>query len=224
MATAVPKYRVWDLPSRLSHWTIAGLVLLQFGSGLFELLPMSVHIWCGYLLLAVVLFRILWGFFGSQSARFSTFLRGPAAVIRYARTIPSEKPSHWPGHNPLGGWSVVLLLALTLVQVVSGLFAGHAGEPAGPLANIADRDLAHALHDLHESLFWLLMVLVVVHVAAGVFYWLHKRENLIGPMFGNGRLGLPDDPRLQFAGSGRALLLFAISVAAVAAVVTLGDG
>lgn len=222
MTETLARYRVWDLPSRLSHWAIAILVIVQFASGLFELLPMSAHIWCGYALLVVVLFRILWGFFGSQSARFVNFLQGPGAVLRYGRTLLSEAPSRWPGHNPLGGWSVVLLLALTLVQAITGLFTGHAGEPAGPLALTADHDLAHALHDLHESLFWFLLLLVVLHIAAGLFYLLHKNENLIGPMFGDGRLPLTTDPRLSFAGMGRAVLLFAFCVAAVAIVVLMG--
>lgn len=224
MKTELPRYRVWDLPSRLSHWLLAVLILIQFASGLFELLPMSAHVWGGYMLLVVVLFRILWGFWGSQSARFSTFLRGPAAVVCYSRTIASEKPSHWPGHNPLGGWSIVLLLGLTLVQSITGLFAQKIGEVAGPLATRVDRDTAQTLHDLHEWLHWILLMFIVIHVIAALFYLLHKRENLIGPIFGKGRLSLSSDPQLRFAGSGRALLLLSISVALVAAVVVLGNG
>src|SRR5690606_8782207 len=117
-------YPVWDLPTRLSHWAIALLVLAQFGSGLFGILPMDSHLWCGYALLVALLFRILWGFVGSRSARFSHFLRGPGAVAAYARTLFSPQPSRWPGHNPLGGWSIVLMLALALAQCVTGLFTG----------------------------------------------------------------------------------------------------
>ena len=217
------RHRVWDLPSRLSHWAIALLVFAQFSSGLFELLPMSTHLWCGYALIVVVLFRILWGFFGSDSARFSRFLRGPSAVLRYARSLSSAQPSHWPGHNPIGGWSVVLLLAFTLVQAVSGLFAGKIGDLMGPLAGRVDRDLSHALNDLHESFVWLLLLLVTTHIGAGLFYLLHKRENLIAPMFGNGRLPLEHDPNVRFASSLRALSLLSLSAIVVMALVRWGE-
>lgn len=222
-ANGASRYRVWDLPSRLSHGAIVTLVFAQFASGLFELLPMSTHLWCGYALLVVVLFRILWGFFGSESARFSRFLRGPIEVLRYARTLPSTMPSHTPGHNPLGGWSVVLLLGFTLVQAGSGLFAGKPGDLMGPLANRFGRDLSHALNDLHEAFVWLLLMLVVTHIGAGLFYLLHKRENLITPMFGDGRLPLPTDPEIRFASGARAWTVLAISVTTVGAVVALGN-
>ncbi len=217
-----PRYRVWDLPSRLSHWAIVILMFAQIASGLFELLPMSTHLWCGYALLVVLIFRVLWGFFGSDSARFSRFLRGPAAVLRYARTLPSTNPSHFPGHNPLGGWSVVLLLSFGLVQAVSGLFAGRPGDLVGPLVGRVSRDVSHAMEDLHESFVWLLVLLILVHIGAGLFYLLHKRENLISPMFGDGRLPLANDPAIRFAGAARAWLLLGLSVLMVAAVVGSG--
>jgi len=221
--TAGPRYRVWDMPSRLSHGAIVILVFIQFASGLLELLPMSLHLWCGYALLAVVIFRILWGFIGSESARFSRFLRGPADMLRYARTLPSTTPSHTPGHNPLGGWSVVFLLGFTLVQALSGLFAGRPGDLVGPLVGRVGRDVSHALNDLHESFVWLLVLLVLMHVGAGLFYLIHKRENLIAPMFGDGRLPLPTDPAIRFASSGRAWALLVLSVLMVAAAVVLGN-
>jgi cytochrome b len=222
MTNQLQQYRVWDLPSRLSHWAIVILVFIQFASGLVELLPMSIHLWCGYALIVVLLFRILWGFFGSDSARFSRFLRGPSAVLRYARTLGSATPSHWPGHNPVGGWSVVLLLGLTLVQSISGLFAEKVGEITGPLVNRVARDTAHAFEELHESLYWFLMIVIVLHVTAALYYRLHKQENLIGPMFGDGRLPLRLDPAIRFAGPTRALALLALSVIAVVAVAMMG--
>src|SRR5690606_30899698 len=85
------RFPVWDLPTRLSHWAIAVLVLVQFGSGLFEVLPMAWHLWCGYALLVALLFRVLWGFVGSPSARFGRFLHGPSALADYARRLFEPK-------------------------------------------------------------------------------------------------------------------------------------
>jgi cytochrome b len=211
-------YPVWDLPTRLSHWAIALLVLAQFGSGLFGILPMDSHLWCGYALLVALLFRIMWGFVGSRSARFSHFLRGPGAVAAYARTLFSPQPSRWPGHNPLGGWSIVLMLALALAQCVTGLFTG-AIDLSGPLAERVARSTARAAGDWHELLYWPLLLLVLLHISAALFHLLHKGENLVKPIFGHGRLALERDPGLAFAGPLRALLVLAIALGVVAAVV-----
>lgn len=215
------RYRVWDLPTRLSHWAIAVLVVVQFATGLFGLLPMDWHLWCGYALLAVLLFRIVWGFVGSRSALFGQFLRGPGAVASYAHTLFDPKPSRWPGHNPLGGWSIVLMLSLMLAQSLTGLFS-ESIDLAGPLAASVDRATARAAEDWHGLLYWPLLLLVLVHIAAGVFHLLHKRENLIAPIFGDGKLELERDPALSFAGSIRALVVLAIAIAVVVLIARQG--
>lgn len=212
------RYRVWDLPTRLSHWAIAVLVVTQFASGLFGLLPMRWHLWCGYALLVVLLFRIVWGFVGSQSARFGQFLRGPGAVASHARTLLDPRPSRWPGHNPLGGWSILLMLSLMLTQSLTGLFT-ESMDLAGPLAASVDRATARAAEDWHGLLYWPLLLLVLVHIAAGLFHLLYKRENLIAPIFGDGRLELERDPALGFAGVVRALVVLAIAIGVVAWIV-----
>ena len=218
------RHRVWDLPSRLSHWALAILILAQFASGLFDLLPMSLHVWGGYAVLAVALFRVLWGFFGSESARFSHFLRGPADIVRYVRSLGRPADGYHVGHNPMGGWSVVALLAITLAQAGTGLFTGRAGAPLRDLVDGLGRGTGRALADVHEWLYWFLLRLVLAHVAAAVFYLVVRRQNLIVPMFGDGRVPLARDPALRFAGAGRALVLLAISVAAVAAAVVVRNG
>ena len=216
--TAPQRYRVWDLPTRLSHWAIALLVTVQFGSGLFGVLPMDWHLWCGYALLVALLFRVVWGFVGSSSARFGRFVRGPGAVAAYARRLFDPSPSRWPGHNPLGGWSIVLMLALALAQSLTGLFS-ESIDLAGPLAASVDRATSRAAGDWHGWLYWPLLLLVLLHIGAGLFHLLHKRENLIAPIFGDGRLPLDDDPAFVFAGPGRALLVLAAALAVVAALV-----
>src|SRR5262249_12671645 len=111
---------VWDLPTRMFHWLLVVLVALQFATAEFHLLDMRWHFWFGYATLALVLFRVLWGVFGSQTSRFADFVRGPTAVWGYLRSLaPAPKPI---GHNPLGGWSVLAMLTCLLLQSVTGLF------------------------------------------------------------------------------------------------------
>lgn len=222
VADAQPQLKhrfVWDRPTRLSHWALAVLLPVQFVTGLTGLLPKIVHLWCGYVLLTVLLFRLLWGLFGSDSARFARFLRGPKATFAYLRQLPEPRPSYWPGHNPIGAWSVLILLGLTLAQSLSGLFARQYRGIAGPLADTVSRDLARALSDPHDWLYWLLLLWILVHIGAALYHLRHKRENLIRPIFGDGRLPLPNEPDLHFAGMGRAWLLLAVSAALVAAIV-----
>ncbi len=211
-------YPVWDWPTRLCHWGLVIGLFAQFASGLFGWLPMTSHLWLGYALLVVVLFRLVWGFVGSDSARFARFLRGPGAVAAYLRTLGSEKPTRWPGHNPLGGWSSVALLVLTLLQSVTGLFSSRRGGIDGPLLHLVSRDVALWLDDLHGMLHWPLLLLVLLHIAAGLWYLLRKRENRIGPIFAHGRLDLDADPGLRTAGTHRALIVLAIVVLVVASI------
>lgn len=215
-------FRVWDLPTRLSHWALVVLLLIQFASGLFGLLSMQVHLWGGYALLVVLLFRVLWGLCGSDSARFTHFLRGPRTTLGYLRRLPEPGPAYWPGHNPVGAWSILLLLGLSLAQSFTGLFAREYGGVAGALADRAGRELSRNMNELHQWLYWLLLLWILIHVGAALFHLLHKRENLIVPIFSHGRLPLPADPGLRFAGAVRAWLLMAISLAVVGAIIVFG--
>ena len=206
------RYPVWDWPTRLCHWGLVIGLFAQFASGLFGWLPMASHLWLGYALLVVVLFRLIWGFVGSDSARFRRFLQGPAAVAAYLRSLGSNKPTRWPGHNPLGGWSSVALLTLTLLQSITGLFSSRRGEVDGPLMHLVSRDAALWLDDLHGMLHWPLLLLVLLHIAAGFWYLLRKREDRIGPIFSDGRMVLNADPQLRAVGIRRALLVLAVAL------------
>ena len=117
---AVRRY-VWDVPTRIFHWAV--VVLLGFSWWCAETERMEWHYKSGLTLCALVLFRIAWGFAGSSTARFARFVRSPKAVWRYLRPGVDESPALSLGHNPLGGWSVLLLLAVLTIQIVSGLFA-----------------------------------------------------------------------------------------------------
>lgn len=169
--------RVWDLPVRLFHWSLVLLVpALWWTAGNDR---MDLHIMLGEIMLGLILFRLLWGLLGSSTARFASFVKGPGAVLRYLRGNGRSF-----GHNPLGGWSVVAMLLVLAVQVGLGLFASDEdGIYYGPLSrHMPDLDSAHALAERHETFFWVLVALIVLHVLAVLWYWLARRDNLVAPM------------------------------------------
>ncbi len=174
--------RVWDLPTRLFHWALVALVATSFVTGKVGGNAMTWHLYSGYAILALVAFRIVWGFVGGRESRFATFLKGPGAVLRYARTLADRAAPRHAGHNPLGGWSVVLMIASLATQAGTGLFASDDIFVEGPLAakvSGATVALATRIHNWNQ---WVLIVLVSLHVAAIAFYALFKRENLVRPM------------------------------------------
>lgn len=168
--------RIWDLPVRLFHWAIVLLVPALWATHQWEL--MDVHILLGEIMLGLVLWRLLWGVLGSSTARFASFVRGPAAVLRYLRGGGKAF-----GHNPLGGWSVVAMLLLLAVQVGLGLFA--IDEDAlfgGPLSHLVSYDAARTLAERHETIFWVLVGLIALHVGAILWYRIARRDDLVTPM------------------------------------------
>jgi len=174
--------RVWDLPVRLVHWVIVVLMAVSWSTAEYDWIEW--HKVSGYSMLAVVSFRLYWGFRGSTTARFKQFVRGPAAVVRHARSLFSrpERTAEL-GHSPLGGWNVIAMLLLLLVQVCLGLFAIDVyGIESGPLADWVSFDTGRRIARLHQSVFNLLCVFVSLHVVAILGYLFFRRENLILPM------------------------------------------
>jgi cytochrome b len=140
----------------------------------------SLHQWFGYGVVFLLLFRLLWGFFGSSTARFASFVKGPAAVVTYVRSR-----FRWiaPGHTPLGALSVLALLGLLLVIVASGLIAiDEDGFFSGPLSHLVGLSTSDAAREWHEEAFDVLEILVVLHIAAILLYRLLAGLNLLGPM------------------------------------------
>jgi cytochrome b len=167
---------VWDLPTRATHGLLAILIPFSWWSAKSDHLPW--HRMSGYVILGLLVFRLIWGFVGSPTARFAQFLKGPAAVARYVRGQAKEAV----GHNPLGGWSVMALLAVTALQVGLGLFAvDEDSVEAGPLSSLVSFDTGRAIAHLHHRLFWVLAGLIALHLAAIAVYALRGR-NLVGPM------------------------------------------
>jgi cytochrome b len=148
------------------------------------------HIWSGVAILTLLIFRLLWGLFGSSTARFASFVRGPRAVIAYLRDTSGWRAA---GHTPLGALSVVVLLAAVAVQVALGLVAvDEDGLNEGPLAQLVSLDASEAARDLHEDFFKILLGLIVVHIAAVLYYRLAHRKKLTAPMI-TGRAQLEPD-------------------------------
>lgn len=180
------KQRVWDLPTRLFHWALVLLVALSWWTA--ETGRDNLHLWFGYGVLFLLFFRILWGFLGSSTARFSAFVRGPGAVVEYVRNR-----FRWPlaGHAPLGALSVLALLGLMLVQVGTGLFAiDEDGLFPGPLAHLVGVGASDSMTEFHEELFDWLLILIGLHIIAILLYRLALGRNLLGPMI-TGKADLP---------------------------------
>lgn len=215
---SVREVRVWDLPVRVFHWLLVALIFTSWLTSEIGGNAMTYHMWSGYTILALVAFRIAWGFVGSERARFSDFLYGPSAVIRYIKGMMNLDPPHYLGHNPMGGISVVLLLLSVLVQATTGLFANDDIAIEGPLAPKVSGAVSSLLTTVHRYNFYVLLALVCVHIAAALFYLLVKRENLIGAMF-TGRKRVANDSGAsdaRMASSWLALVIAAIAGGAVA--------
>jgi cytochrome b len=130
-----------------------------------------------------VLFRIAWGIAGSETSRFASFVRGPGAFLRYAGDIAAKRRQATIGHNPMGGWMVLLMIALLLAQASSGLFADDEIATQGPLAVKVSNAVVAKMTALHYYNGWTLIGAVLVHVIAIATYWMAWRENLVAPMW-----------------------------------------
>ncbi len=176
---AVP---VWDVAVRLFHWTLVALVVAAVVTAQLGGNAMVWHMRSGFAVLVLVLFRILWGFAGSQHARFASFVRGPGEVIAYARAFAGGAHPTFAGHNPLGGWSVVALLVVLLAQATTGLFSNDDIATDGPLVKLVSKALSDTITGLHHRNAWLIGGLVALHLGAVFYHQLVLRDNLIHPM------------------------------------------
>jgi cytochrome b len=184
---------------------------------------MEYHMLGGYAILALVLFRLVWGFIGTRPARFSDFLRGPKAAIIYAGQLFGAQHRPHLGHNPLGGWSVMLMLLSLLTQAVSGLFADDEIMTTGPLEKHVSDEVSSVMTAIHDVNAIVLGALVAVHIAAVLYYLFVRKENLIGPMITGDKVwheAVAIEPRSRGL-LIRALAVLALSGLAVAALVNL---
>lgn len=185
---------VWDIVVRVGHWALVAFFAIAYLSG--EVEAETLHAWAGYAILAIVVVRIVWGFVGTKHARFSDFVVGRRETAAYARSLLSLRPKHYLGHNPLGGWMVIALLAALLAVSWSGLEL-YATEGKGPLAAVpavvapaqangekenGEREDESLWEEVHEFLAHLSLLLVFVHIAGVLVASLIHRENLVRAM------------------------------------------
>lgn len=210
MADNSSSVSIWDWPVRVSHWGFALLIPAMWYTA--EYSHWGWHKRLGLVLLGLLVFRILWGFVGTRTARFSSFVKGPRAVVAYLR----GRYEHGIGHSPIGALSVIALLSAMLAQVGMGLFAGDPYDGmTGPLNSLVSIATADWLTDTHEWFYWVVLGLVALHLGTIAFYAAVKRTNLVGPMVTGKRLGAGDHSN---DAPGLAALVVAIGVAVGVAV------
>jgi len=217
--------RVWDLPTRLFHWVLALAVVGSVVTAKIGGNATAWHFRLGYLVLGLLLFRIVWGVVGGHWSRFATFVRGPGTVLRYLRGQARPDEHLDVGHNPLGAGSVIALLTILAVQVSTGLIADDEIASVGPLNRFVDTATGLAATAWHKTGGqWIIVGLVVLHIAAIVFYKVRHDKDLVGPMLrGDKQLAedapaSADDTRTRV----KAVAIAAVVAAAVAGVVKLG--
>ncbi|MFL5256156.1 MAG: cytochrome b/b6 domain-containing protein [Rhodopila sp.] len=172
--------KVWDLPVRLFHWAIVVLIFVAWATQEFN--HMEWHVWTGYTILTLLIFRVVWGFIGSDTARFSRFLRSPAAALAHLRHLRRREQDSEIGHNAAGGWMVLVMLALIGIQAGTGLFANDDANTEGPLMHFVSKDQSDFLSHIHSLNFDLIEIAIALHILAIGAYLLLKRQNLVRPM------------------------------------------
>jgi cytochrome b len=212
MGTAPRIVLVWDIPIRVVHWLIVVLVAAAYAT--WRLNWMVWHGWVGDALLTLLLFRLLWGFFGSETARFSRFLTSPRLAFGHLKYALRREPDRQVGHNPAGGWMVLVLLTLLLVETLTGLFVGNDIADEGPLTEIVPAWAADAIAYSHAILWDALLAAIVLHVLAIAGFAAIKGQNLLRPMM-TGTKVLPASIAAPQAGSPvrAGLLLLGCAVA-----------
>jgi cytochrome b len=173
---------VWDLPLRLFHWLFATSIVASYVTAKLGFDWMQWHFYLGYGTIGLLVFRILWGFFGPRHARFSSFIRNPSAIWLYVKHMLNRDSARTIGHNPVGGLMVILMLVLVAIQAATGLFTTDDVVWAGPYNPSVSSATASTLSTIHNINFNLIIAAVVLHVGAILFYALYKRQNLVVPM------------------------------------------
>ena len=219
MSNATRVIRVWDAPTRLFHWLVAVLVAAAYAT--WRLNWMVWHGRVGDVLLTLLLFRLLWGFFGSETARFSRFLASPRTAVRYLVHALRREPDRLAGHNPAGGWMALLLLFLLLGETLTGLYVANDIADVGPFTEITPAPVANAIAALHVIFWDALLAAIALHLLAILTYAVAMGQNLLLPMI-TGTKVLPESvPPPRIASPARAAFLIAGSAAAAAILVNL---
>jgi cytochrome b len=223
VTAATNRIRVWDLPTRIFHWALAILVIFSFATGKIGGGWMDWHLKSGYAILALLVFRLAWGILGSQTARFTHFLRGPRAAIVYASETFAGRHPPTLGHNPLGGWMVVLMLALLVAQAAAGLFADDEIATQGPLAAKVSNAVVAKMTAFHYYNGWTIVAAVSLHVLAVATYQWGLKVDLLRPMVSGWKAVPPGmrPPEPARAASWLAAMFLAVAAGLVYALVVV---
>lgn len=217
--------RVWDLPTRLFHWTLALAIVGSVISGQIGGDALVWHFRLGYLVFGLIVFRVLWGLVGGRWSRFASFTYGPGTVLRYLRGQSRPDEHVDVGHNPLGSFSVFALLGFLAAQVGTGLLADDEIATTGPLNRFVSSATANSATAWHKDVGqWILIALVLLHVGAVLYYLLRKKQNLVRPMISGDKALPPGTPAATDSLATRllALVIGVACAAGVAWVVSLG--
>ena len=219
----------WDLPTRLFHWALVLLIFNAYATRHWWTANFDWHKWNGYAILILVVWRLLWGFVGTSTARFSSFFHWPWVAARYGIDFALRRPRHFLGHNPLGGSVVFAMLGIVGALGLLGLFAydDHDSNAGGPLyGKVSEAAVAWATK-WHIQIFDLLLVVVGLHIAANLLYLVWKRENLVKPMITGRKPGdtaYEDASEAKVASGLSALVCLVVAVAVVLGGIKLAGG
>ncbi|RYY76455.1 MAG: cytochrome B [Gammaproteobacteria bacterium] len=203
------KVKIWDIPVRLFHWSLVILFIAAYVTNSLGPSYFNYHLWCGYAIIVLVSFRIVWGLVGTYHARFINFVRDPFSTAKYAFSLFTKKDPHHVGHNPLGAVMVVLLLVAILIQAITGLFTNDEIFNLGPLYAYVSDELSLQLTSLHRQLFYWILGAIGLHIAAVLLHVFLKRDNIIKAMF-TGEKEVQDDTDVKPIKSSRILLAIII--------------
>ena len=215
--------KVWDIPIRLFHWVLVALVTSQFLIAWVFTEQIDLHVKLGYLTLALIVFRIFWGFIGTAYAQFKNFLVSPTSLVAYIKELFNQtSQSKSAGHNPIGGYSTIAIIVCILAQGFSGLFCDDDVFTVGPLRHLVSDNATSIFNQVHALNAKILVGLLCTHVAAIFWHLLVKRENLIKPMITGKKIAIKDDKYMNWTEKPlAALLAFALALIAVWVIINI---
>ncbi len=221
---AAERRLVWDLPLRAFHWLFAASILASWGTAKLGFAWMPWHIRLGYWMMGLLVFRIIWGLIGPRHARFTSFLKGPGAILRYAKGLAGRGEGMASiGHNPLGGLMVIIMLLLAAFQVSTGLFATDDIAYTGPFNSTVSSSTAGLLTSIHQINFNLIWAAIALHVGAIAYYAFIKRQNLVPAMLHGWKPAeaVPADQAITSSELWKALVVMIVAAAIVYGILSL---
>jgi cytochrome b len=219
---APKKVKVWDLSVRFFHWSLVASIAFLWYSGETGGTAMDWHVYVGYFVLGLIIYRVIWGFIGSRYARFGQFVTGPFVTIKYATQFLIGREKEHLSHNPLGSWMVLILLTVVFLQAVTGLFTSDDIFIEGPLYSLVPSDIAGMISKIHHFNFNVILFCVALHVFAVLVHMIFKREPLARSMVTGYKTSKDGDAISIKEPFIRIAIVTVIAIAAVYGIVQLG--